>query len=307
MTHTLGFGYALISTFLLGLYMVPRQYTQVSPRTFLIWMGIGALAAGTLIGLITEGIPRISAAHYVLTFAAGLVWSVGALGYAASVERIGLSRATPIKNIYGALSMLFGIAIFHEFTLGKPAPLSLAILGSLAIVTSASLLGRVEASTHAECPAADRRCMMIGVIFGVVAAVGYGVRSIPTKLVLGHDVSAETFLFYMAQGAFVGNLIAAAAFHGNGHDHAAKPRDYFISALSGATWAVASEFMNLGVIGIGIAVTFSLTNLSTLVAVGYGLLVLRDIDFRAHRGWFWWGIVVSVIGAGLLAGALSLR
>ena len=308
MTQAAGFGYALIATFLLGFYMVPRQYTHISQRAFLIWMGIGVLVSGTLIGLVTEGIPRISLLQYVLVFAAGLVWSVGALGYAASVEYLGFSRATPIKNIYGAFSTVFGIVIFHEFTTQQPAALSLAVLGSLAVVVSASLLGRVEAPRSMSCPRTDSRCILIGAAFGVLSALGYGLRSIPTKIVLGQGVSAEAFLFYMAQGAFVGNVIAAMAFPGatNGAP-AATSRDRILAALSGVTWTVASEFMNLGVIGVGIAITFPMMNLSTLIAVGYGLLVLRDVDYRSHKGWFWSGLALSVIGAGLLAGALALR
>lgn len=307
MTQAAGFGYALIATFLLGFYMVPRQYTRISQRAFLVWMGIGVLVSGTLIGLVTEGIPRVSLLHYILAFAAGLVWSVGALGYAASVEYLGFSRATPIKNIYGAFSTIFGIVIFHEFTTQQPAALSLAVIGSLAIVVSASLLGRVEAPRSMSCPRADSRCILIGAAFGVLSALGYGLRSIPTKIVLGEGVSAETFLFYMAQGAFVGNMIAAMAFPRATNGAPATSRDYLLAALSGVTWAVASQFMNLGVIGVGIAITFPLMNLSTLIAVGYGLLVLRDVDYRAHKGWFWSGLAVSVVGAGLLAGALALR
>lgn len=307
MSQQLGFAYAMVAMFLMGFYMVPRQHTAVSERRFLVWMGVGILISSSLIGFAAEGIPRVTRSHYLLTFAAGLVWSVGALGYAASVQRLGIARATPIKNTYGALSTVYGIAIFHEFTAARPTALALAVLGSVAIVVSASLLGRVEASRHAACPAADARCVVTGMLFGAVAALGFGTRSIPTKIVLGDGVSAETFLFYMAQGAFVGNLIAALAFRESRSTAPAAPKDYLLPMLSGAGWAVAAEFLNLAVIGVGIAVAFPLMNLSTLVAVGYALLVAKGIDLSTHRTLFWSGLVVSLLGAGLLAAALELR
>lgn len=307
MNQTVGFGYALIATFLFGIYMVPRQYTRVSQRAFLVWMGIGIIISSTIISLIFEGVSSISLLQYILTFAAGLAWSVGALGYAVSVDYLGLSRATPIKNIYGALSTIFGIVIFHEFTTARPDALTLAVVGSLAIVISASLLGRIEAPRSMTCPPADRRCIMIGVLFAVISAIGYGVRSIPTKIVLSQGVSAEAFLFYMAHGAFVGNLIAARVFPKGNHDVRPTAHDCLLAALSGVTWTIAAEFLNLAVIAVGIAVAFPLVNLSTLVAVAYGLVVLRDIDFRAHKAWFWSGLIISVLGAALLASALELR
>jgi glucose uptake protein GlcU len=306
MNQLVGFGYALIATFLFGIYMVPRQYTRISQRAFLVCMGIGILISATIISLAGEGILPISLLQYILTFAAGLAWSVGALGYAVSVDYLGLSRATPIKNTYGALSTIFGIVIFHEFTLVRPDALTLAVVGSLAIVVSASLLGRIEATRSMTCPPADRRCIMIGVLFAVVSAIGYGVRSIPTKIVLSQGVSAEAFLFYMAHGAFVGNLIATKVFP---KVNRARPtaRDCLLAVLSGVTWTVAAEFLNLAVIAVGISVAFPLANLSTLIAVAYGLVILRDIDFRTHKALFWSGLVISVLGAALLAGALELR
>lgn len=306
MNQVVGFGYALVATFLFGIYMVPRQYTRISQRAFLAFMGIGILISASIIGLAGEGILPINFLQYILTFAAGLAWSLGALGYAVSVDYLGISRATPIKNTYGALSTIFGVVIFHEFTLASPHALTLAVVGSLAIVISASLLGRIEATRSMTCQPADRRCIMIGVLFAVVSAVGYGVRSIPTKIVLSQGVSAETFIFYMAHGAFVGNLIATKVFP---KVDRARPaiRDCLLAILSGVTWTAAAEFLNLAVIAVGISVAFPLANLSTLVAVAYGLVILRDIDFRTHKASFWSGLVISVLGAALLAGALNLR
>ncbi len=307
MNQTIGFGYAIIATFLFGMYMVPRQYTRVSHRIFLTWMGIGILFSATIISLVFEGISSISIFHYILTFVAGLAWSVGALGYAVSVDYLGLSRATPIKNTYSALSTIFGIAIFHEFTPARPTALTLAVVGSLAIVISASLLGRIEASKSMACPPADRRCITIGILFAVVSAIGYGIRSIPTKTVLSQGISSETFLFYMAHGAFVGNIVAAKVFPKGNDNVRPTVYDCLLAVLSGLAWTVAAEFLNLAVMAVGIAVAFPLVNLSTLIAVAYGLIVLRDVNFRAHKTWFWSGLIISVLGVSLLASALEIR
>lgn len=303
----MGFAYALLATLLFGLYIVPRQYTNVPLRVFLLWMGLGILVTSVAIGFAAEGVPRTDLTNYALMFAAGLVWSAGVTCYTMSVRYLGLSRAAPVKNTNGAFATLFGIVIFQEFTIAEPAALALAVTGSLAVVTAAVLLGRVHSSDARACPPIDHRCLRTGTALAVGAALGYSVRSIPLKIVLAEGVSPYTFLFYMAHGSFVGNALAALIFRREQSAHTPTWRDYSLAALSGVTWAAGSALLNLAVATIGIAVAFPIANLNTLVAVGFGLFVLRDIDLAGRKGSFAAGLAASVVGAALLAEALRVR
>jgi len=264
-------------------------------------MGWGILVGAELAGFISSGVPRTTLIQYVLMFSSGLLWSTGTLGYTYAVELIGLTRSTPIKNTTAIFATAYGIIIFHEFSANRPLPLAMVSLGSIAVVGAATLLGRASAPPDPDGPPPDSRRFMMGVIWSLWAAFAYSAYTIPMKVVYNQGVTPLGFLFYMGQGCFVGmELMALYASRKDGRG-AATRRDKGLSLIAGFTWAVASVCANLAVVTIGIAITWPVSNLNTVVAVAYGVLVFKEIDVSAHRRELWAGLAMAVLGVVFLA------
>lgn len=299
-----GFGLALLSMVLFGLYMVPRKKSGAPQGAFTFWMGCGILAGTTALGLATGGFVPVSAAQYAMIFGSGVVWATGSDAYCRGVRLIGLSRSTPVKNISAALGMLLGVVVFREFAGRGAAPVVLVVLGSAAVVASANLLGRVEANGCESDARTDRRRLTAGVLCSLWAAIAYSVFTVPMKIVYAQGVSPSSFLVYMGQGCFAGMAALALVSPGRLGGKAVTRRDRRLAGLSGVMWAVGSLCANLAVKMVGVAVTWPLTK-NSVAAVLFGVLVLREVNVARYRTDLRRGLVLSVVGVVLLALAVA--
>lgn len=302
----LGFGLALLSMVLYGLYMVPRKHCDISPGLFTFWMGVGILAGSLVIGLALGGVPHATGPQIALIFVSGIIWATGSYCYAAAVQSIGLSRSTPIKNTSAVLGTLIGILILHEFAFNNPLALSLVVLGSLAVMASATLLSKAEAPECDSLACLDRKALLRGVLFSLWAAVAYSIYTIPMKQVYEQGVTPYAFLLYMGVGCFVGMTLLALVTGVRPGKEAICWRERLLAQSAGLMFAVGSICANVAVQKIGVAVTWPLTK-NTLVAVLFGVIVLREVDLARHKSRLVIGVSLSVIGCILLALAMLQR
>lgn len=301
--ESIGFGFALISMVLYGLYMVPRKQSSMSQGAFTFWMGCGIFVTTTVIGMLAEGhIPNVTHTQYLLIVVSGIVWGTGSLAYSSGVKWIGISRSTPIKNISAILGTLFGILVFHEFSFQRLVPASIAVAGSLAIVISATMLAGIE-SVEDEAESGADSHLLRGILVSLWAAVAYSVYTIPMKMVYKQGVTPSGFLFYMGQGCFIGMVALGLILSGPRGVFETNWRDRRRALLSGVMFGVGSLFANVAVGIIGVAVTWPLTK-NTLVAVLYGVFVLKEVDVLKHRRQLRVGLFLSVLGVILLAIAM---
>lgn len=314
-----GFSLALLSMVLYSLYMVPRKKSSIPQSVYTLWMGIGILFSTTILGVTTGGLQLVKPMDYVMMFICGVVWATGSDAYCRAVSLIGLSRSTPIKNISAAIGTLLGIAVFGEFSLSNIHPLIMAGLGSIAVVASATILGRVEnidESTNSEVlenPESDKRTLIKGVLFALWAAVAYTIYTVPMKIIYAHHVTPSAFLLYMGHGCFIGMVLIGII---DTRMKGRSIRGYFTGSnlpnwkaslapqLSGAMWALGSLFANIAVKHIGVAITWPITK-STLFAVAYGVFVLKEVDVSKNKRDLYIGLILSVVGIVLLAMALG--
>jgi glucose uptake protein GlcU len=302
----LGFGLALMAMILYGVYMVPRKSSAVSQSTYSFWMGCGILAATLAAGWIAEGkLPIIGLRDYAIIVGSGILWATGTVAYCVGVKNIGLSRSSPIKNTSAILGTLIGIVFFHEFTSGRSMPLLLAIVGSLCIVVSATVLGRVESFDDADVEEGSNS-FLIGVVASGWAAVAYSAYTIPMKMAYSHGVSPSAFLFYMGQGCFIGMAALAYILRPRGaqaRKEKIHARDRWLAISSGAMWGVGSLCANIAIKLIGIAIAWPVTK-NTIVAVVYGVVILKEIDTARHKRDLGFGLFLSLAGVVLLAFAM---
>jgi len=276
-------------------------------------MGVGILLGTSAIGLISGDVGRISPSECLLIFLSGVIWATGTHSYSVAVKMIGLSRSTPLKNISAVLATLIGILIFREFSFHNHLAVAMVIGGSVAIAVSASIFARVEAPDLDVPPneitvqpksSTDSRHLLYGILCSLWAAVAYSVYTIPMKIAFTHGISPSGFLFYMGHGCFVGMTLMAVIAGARPGKGVVTWKDRWLAQMSGVMWTVGSVCTNIAVKKIGVAITWPLTK-NTVIAVLYGVLVLKEVDTLKHKKDLRYGIILSIAGVVLLALAMS--
>lgn len=291
----IGFGLALLAMVLFGLYMVPRKLSGLRDFDFVLTMCLGALVTTQVARLVAHGghPPALTPRGQWMAFCCGPVWSLGILFYTLSVTQMGLALATPIKNTTAVLGTVFGLAFFAEWQDTHPL---LALVGSVLVVVCAVVLGQCG-----ERNGTRSHVTGLGVLYAILAAVFFAAYTIPLKLAQREHVDSYSLIAWMGWGTVLG---ASCLFIGLSHDHRRwlrEPwRDHFHAALAGSIWALSSITMTEAIRRIGLAVTWPITNLNTLVTVAVGVLVFREIDVRKYSRTILWGFLLAVAGSILL-------
>lgn len=303
-SQILGLVLAFVSMVLFGLYMVPRSHTTVSQPRFMLFMGAGTMASSLALGALFGGNLAVAWDLRLWAIAGGVVWGFGTVAYSTGVQKIGLSRSTPIKNTTAILGTLYGVLIFREFTLEDPAALVMAFAGSASIVLAAVLLGAVTSPAEQHVPV-PRGTFWAGVALSLTAAVCYSFYAIPLRHAVHAGLSPVGFLFYMGQGAFVGMAGAALLARRPSSLEDLTLEGWGAPVLAGVLWAAASACCNSAIKLVGLSIAWPIGNLNTLVAVAYGSWVLHEVRVREHRRELFWGLTAATAGVFLLAVAMA--
>lgn len=262
---------------LFGLYMVPRKLCGLRDGQFVLTMCIGAVATTQAALLAAHGgrPPAVSPAGAWLSLSCGPIWTLGILCYTLSVSRMGLTLATPIKNTTAILGTLLGLIAFSEWRETDPL---LALPGSLLVVVCAVLLGacgdRSPVRSHAT-PA--------GIAYALLAAAFFAAYTVPLKLAQKQGVDSYRLMAYMGLGTLAGAALIFGVFTRGRREWLHQPlRDQAFAALAGCIWALATIAMSEAIKRIGLAVTWPVTNLNTVVTVAVGILVFHEVDLKRH-------------------------
>ncbi len=289
-----GFALAFVSMIFFGLYMVPRKFCGLRHLEFVLSMSGGVLAS-MLVAWALYGDKSRSAplAAYGWAALCGPIWTLGMVAFTVAVAEMGLTLATPIKNTTAVLGSLVGLLFFGESRHTTPW---MALGGSVLIVACAVVIGQAGEGSETHFGVTRR-----GVIWSLLAAVFFAAYTVPLKLAMGLRLDSYSIVLGMA----VGIGLAAAAGHvaggGSPREWWRRPRrDHYFAALAGVTWSLATLFMNEAIRRIGLAVTWPVTNLNTVVAVGMGAWVFHEVHLERHRTKLAWGLVFAAAGVALL-------
>ena len=290
-----GFALAFLAMVLFGVYMVPRKVCRLGDLQFVVSMCVGAVVTTQIAQFVVHGpeLPAITLRGRWLSFSCGPVWTLGMLCYTLSVTRMGLVLATPIKNTTAVLGTVLGLVAFAEWRETDPA---LALAGSVLVVACAAALARCGERTETR-----SSLTASGVIFALLAAVGFAAYTIPLKLAMAQNVDNYRLIAYMGLGTLTTSLGLLLGFERSLRPWLGKPlREHLLAALSGGIWAVATIAMAEAIRRLGLAVTWPITNLNTIVTVAVGIIVFREIDLGKH----WRTVAIALLCA--MTGTLLL-
>ena len=278
-----------------GLYMVPRKLCKLRDFEFVASMAFGVVPAtviATLIALRGTG-GAMPLAGMELAFLCGVIWTFGMLFYTLSVGQMGLALATPIKNTTAILGTVFGFVFFAEGAHTKVAP---ALAGSLLVVACAVVLGMTG-----ERKGNRSFVTPLGVLFAILAATFFAAYTIPLKCAMGLHMDSYRLIAIMGLGsATSGVAFLIAQLRPLGQWLRSPARDHCWAAAAGACWALATIAMTEAIARIGLAVTWPVVNLNTIVTVACGIVLFREINVRKFGKTLGLGLLCAIVGSVLL-------
>jgi glucose uptake protein GlcU len=283
---------ALVTAFFIGLFMVPRRYAKSDTVTFLVGMTAGACVGSAIYWLLSGAPTKV----FWGTWAAmlpGANWALGSYAYAWGTERIGLAKATGIKNTQVVVTTLGGFLMFNNAANTEPV---LACVGSAFVVATALALSaidhREESIPHAS---------LMGYLVPIIASVLYGVNGLIMNWVIDSGISLPQMNVMTGIGSVSCAMIIYVVAKKRANIFAdCGLRDHALALLGGVIWAAGLISMILSIAYAGLAVAWSLMNLSVVVGVLYGVLILREMDLKSRRWHVAAGLLLACLGIAAL-------
>lgn len=278
----------LLTAVFIGLFMVPRRHYKGDTATFLVGVTFGA-ALGNVIYWIVLGMPFDVTWLAAGSLLPGVNWAVGTFAYAAGTHRVGLAKATGIKNTQVVVATVGAFVIFGEARTTEPV---LAFLGAGLVVATALALCGIRHRDEAL-----PRASLKGYLVGIIASVLYGINGLLLKWLIAGGVPRPQMNLGIGLGAFAGGLLVYRVTKGRlDFIHAVAPGQHLLAIAGGLTWAAGLVTMIISIHYVGLAVAWSLLNLSIVIGVLYGTIALREVDIRLRWKQVAVGLVLACLG-----------
>ncbi|MEH7361647.1 GRP family sugar transporter, partial [Priestia megaterium] len=249
---------------------------------------------GTIIGALILSFVQFMIVQPVLTptlvivgIVSGLFWSVGQSNQFKSVPYLGVSKSMPISTGMQLVSTaLFGVIVFKEWSTLQTIVLgSIAILLILAGVVLSSLDGKKEGAQGT--PGQTKK----GVITLIISSLGFLVYVVIARI---FNVDAWAALFPQAIGMLIGGLIIT-------YKHKPFNKYTIRNILPGLIWASGNMFLFLSQSRLGVATSFSLSQMGIVISIFGGIVFLGEK--KTKRQLFYVSLAsVLIISGGICIG-----
>lgn len=305
---TIGFLLALVSSAAFAAYIFPRKSSRLSVPQYQYYLSLAVAPLCVLVGIIADGEIDTRPFPAALSLACGVIWTFGSLSYSTAVDYIGIARSTPVKNMAPFFASVYGIAIFHEYTFEDPRSLAAAVGGVLLMTLAAVLLGRAGAPEteraiafqNGRDPLERKRAFTFGLLASFGAAFFYGAYAIPLKVVLREGMTAYQAVAWLGVGVLVSSLVLFWVRERRWSPRAPK-REIALCLTAGGIWMSGQALGTVAMVFIPMSVSWPVSNLSTLIAIAWGVWVFREVHLENHKREVGWSLLSYAVGLALLA------
>lgn len=304
----LGFLLALVSSAAFAAYIFPRKSSRLPVVHYQYYLSLAVAPLCVAVALIADGRIDTRLMPAALSFLCGAIWTLGSLSYSTAVDYIGIARSTPIKNMAPFFASVYGIAIFHEYTFEDPKSLASAIGGVLLMTLAAVLLGRAGAPEteraiafqNGRDPGERKRAFAIGLLASFGAAFFYGAYAIPLKVVLREGMTAYQAVAWLGVGVLASSVILFWIRERRWSPRAGR-REVGLCLTAGGIWMSGQTLGTVAMVFIPMSVSWPVSNLSTLIAIAWGVWVFREVHLQNHKREVGWSLLSYAVGLALLA------
>jgi drug/metabolite transporter (DMT)-like permease len=279
--------------------------TGLSPYAISLCMVAGVFTARWTVPTLLKGTRQVFAdlvehRHLIpMAVIAGMLWAVANTLTVFAIRDVGLAIAFPLWNTNSLVGIFWGRVLFGELKGASGRIVAKVVLGTLAIVAAAVMLGFTTIHGGGLRPAHSAS--------GIVAAAGasllWGTMYIPYRKAYVSGMNPLSFVTVFTVGEL--GAVFALAFS---LDRTATAAVFFSSALrpvlfwlflGGFVWVVGDIFQQYATKYLGIGRGIPLSNTNQLWGLAWGALVFGELAHAdaAHRWLVMAGSVVMILGA----------
>lgn len=266
------------SVVIINVFVGGGPYNQIRGTTLgTLFVGIGLLLTGNaafdnltviIVGLIS-----------------GALWAFGQGNQLKSVNLIGVSKTMPISTGM----QLVGTTLFSAIFLGEWSTMVQVVMGLIAMVllVVGIALTSLKAKNEGTSNNPEFKKAMGILLISTIGYVGY--------VVLGDifGVSGTDALFFQSIGMAIGGFILSM-------NHQTSIKSTALNLIPGVVWGIGNLFMFYSQPKVGVATSFSLSQLLVIVSTLGGIFILGEKKDRRQMIGIWSGIVVIIIASIIL-------
>jgi len=308
--HGLGVLCALTAGVWLGAAEAPTKLVNsgLSPFAISLCMVAGVFTARWTVPTMLKGTRNVFAdlsehRHLIpIAILAGMLWAVANTLTVYAIRDVGLAIAFPLWNTNSLVGILWGRTLFGELKGASRQNIAKVVLGALAIVAAAIMLGFSTIQANNGHP---QRA-----IGGILAAIGasmlWGTMYVPYRKAYISGMNPLSFVTVFTIGELGTMFALVLALDGGTHAavfHSGEVRHLlFWLFLGGFVWVIGDLFQQYATKYLGIGRGIPLSNTNQMWGLAWGALVFGEL---AHAGSSHWMLVVigSVI---MILGALAV-
>jgi drug/metabolite transporter (DMT)-like permease len=313
--HRLGVACGLAAGVWLGAAEAPTKLVNVglSPFAVSLWMVAGVFTARWTFPTLLKGtsyvVRDLADKKHLIVWAllAGALWAVANTLTVFAIRDVGLAIAFPLWNANSLFGLLWGRVLFRELQGASRGGILKVVLGAVAIVAAAILLGfsTVHGGSHTISHAGR----------GIAAAIGasalWGTMYVPYRKAYISGMNPLSFVTAFTFGELGSVLALVWWLDGGTHSTAFHFSEFrgvlFWLFLGGFVWVIGDLFQQFTAKYLGIGRGIPLSNTNQLWGLAWGALVFGELTGTdlAHKLMVLGGSVVMILGALAISTAVA--
>ena len=238
---------------------------------------------------------------------AGALWAVANTLTVFAIRDVGLATAFPLWNTNSLIGLLWGRLLFQELRGAGPKNTLKVVVGAIAIVIAAIMLG--FSTIHGSSASAPHA--MRGLIAAAGAALMWGTMYIPYRKAYLSGMNPLSFVTAFTVGE-LGTMFALTwtldgGIHSSAFQLVQSKQLLFWLFLGGFVWVIGDLFQQFAAKYLGIGRGIPLSNTNQLWGLAWGALVFGELATadRSHRTLVLAGSILMIFGALAISTAVA--
>jgi glucose uptake protein GlcU len=305
--HGVGVACALAAGVWLGAAEAPTKLVNsgLSPYAISLGMVAGVFTARWTLPTLLKGTRFVFAdlasnKHLILNAVlAGMLWAVANTLTVFAIRDVGLTIAFPLWNTNSLVGIFWGWLLFGELKGAHSKNVAKVLLGAIAIVIAAVLLG--FSTIQGDGPHAARA--VNGILAAAGASLMWGTMYVPYRKAYISGMNPLSFVTVFTLGE-LGTVFALVLFLDGGtkaaifHSPETKHLLFWLF-LGGFVWVIGDLFQQFATKYLGIGRAIPLSNTNQLWGLAWGALVFGELAHAdwTHRLLVITGSLVMILGA----------
>jgi glucose uptake protein GlcU len=313
--HGIGVACGLGAGVWLGAAEAPTKLVNagLSPYSISLCMVAGVFTARWTLPTLLKGTRYVVAdlmenKHLIVwAILAGMLWAVANTLTVFAIRDVGLTIAFPLWNTNSLVGILWGRLLFGELKGARRANVAKVVLGALAIVAAAVLLG--FSTIHGD--AGHSRHAVDGILAATGASLLWGTMYIPYRKAYISGMNPLSFVTAFTIGELGSVFALVFAFDGGTKaDIFRSPQTIhllFWLFLGGFVWVIGDLFQQFAAKYLGIGRGIPLSNTNQIWGLAWGALVFGELANAdtTRRLLVVIGSVVMILGALAISSAVA--